>query len=659
MKWFRNAKLSVKLGLTAGAALAVVFLVLVGQNLLELRSVSLKKGEVESQVAGRGYAKPFQDGLTGFDSMFATLTDTMMDVRQTQALKREDIVRILKRTLEKKSNVLAVYTLWEPNAFDQNDSGNVRKASYDDATGRFVPYVARSGGNIVLEPLMDYEKEGPGDFYLIPKRTKKPTLLEPYTYKVNGVDTLITSIVSPILDEKGQFLGIVGVDLTLDALAKLAAASKPAGGHVTIVSQSGKYIAHGNSPEKVTKLYADNEAKKAVWDGLKAGQNYFYNADSDGNKVLRYFEPILLNGSAEKWYVETVIPQSTILKTYHDGLITSILISVVALAVILLLLVLIIRVIVIRNINDVIRVSQLVAEGNLTEKLQHQGKDEFGRLTKLFNEMIDSLRTLIRQTAESARSVTGSASEISATTEEIARGSMLQAESATSMNEMFQELARAVDTVADSAESAAELSRKTHQGAQQGGEAVQASIASMEQLTSQMAVMEQDSHKIGQIIQVIDDIADQTNLLALNAAIEAARAGEQGRGFAVVADEVRKLAERSSEATKEIASIIKGIQHNTKLSVEAVEKTAVLSRKTGEALVSIVRLSSETAEQVSEIAAASEEQAAQTGEVLKQVESIAAVSEQASAAAQQTASSSQSLENLAQGLHASIAKFQV
>lgn len=301
-----------------------------------------------------------------------------------------------------------------------------------------------------------------------------------------------------------------------------------------------------------------------------------------------------------------------------------------------------------------------VAEGDLDiPPVEVKNKDEVGMLADSINTMVIQLRETIGQILNTSHSVAASSQQISASTEEIANGSTMQSDGAQILNEQFRELSQAIDAVAKNAESAAEMTNDTKQMAEEGANTIQTSIQAMQKLNQQMEILQGDSVKIGDIIEVIDDIADQTNLLALNAAIEAARAGEQGRGFAVVADEIRKLAERSGEATKQIANIIKGMQENTRHSVEAVHHTMDLSQQTGDVFHEIVIKVVEAAVQVNEIAAASEEQAAQTGTVLSAVESIAATSEEAAAAAEETASSSQTLAQLAEEMSATVSKFKL
>ncbi len=311
----------------------------------------------------------------------------------------------------------------------------------------------------------------------------------------------------------------------------------------------------------------------------------------------------------------------------------------------------------IRTVRDV---SVRIAAGNLgVEELKPTSKDEVADLMVATNAMVKQLRHLIGGVSQMSDQVAAAAQEISAATEQIASGSTSQAESSETVNQLFKELSSAIMSVAKNAEQAAELSGKTTDLAHSGGDVVRSAVQGMNIISDHMRRLSEDSNRVGEIVEVIDDIADQTNLLALNAAIEAARAGDQGRGFAVVADEVRKLAERSGEATKQITTIIKTMQENTRSSVQAVHEGAELSQKSGHAFEGIVSMVTETSAKVTEIAAASEQQAAQSSEVLTSIETIAAAAEESAASSEETASSSQTLAQLAQQLNEYVAVFKI
>ncbi|MDI7740589.1 methyl-accepting chemotaxis protein [Lysinibacillus fusiformis] len=350
-----------------------------------------------------------------------------------------------------------------------------------------------------------------------------------------------------------------------------------------------------------------------------------------------------------------------------------------------------------KEISDLV---EKVSKGDLTETTAIDTKDEIGDLSRSINTMVISLHTTVEEILQSAESVSASAQEISATTEEVSTSAFTQANDAQTITELFKEIVKsaesqandaqtmkelfrqldiAIDSVAKNADETVKLGTGLGKIADEGGKVVRASIEGMKGVNSQMSILEKDANRIGDIIKVIDDIANQTNLLALNAAIEAARAGEQGKGFAVVADEVRKLAEQSSNATKEITAIIKGIQDNTALGVVAVAQGVDATYRTGEAFTQIIDMvsiahdktseiaiasaqqstqSSDVMKAIESIASASEQQSAQSSEVLIAVESIAATSEEAAAASEQTAATSQALANLAEELNNSVSKFK-
>ncbi|GIN19179.1 MAG TPA: methyl-accepting chemotaxis protein [Bacillus bacterium] len=312
-----------------------------------------------------------------------------------------------------------------------------------------------------------------------------------------------------------------------------------------------------------------------------------------------------------------------------------------------------------RPLNEMANLVEKVAEGDLTETSDIKTKDEVGKLAQSFNSMVLNLRATVQNILSAAENLSASSEQVSASTDEIANASANQANAAQTMNELFRELSDAINAVAQNTEHAAELANKTIKIAQDGEKVVLSSVEGANIVSEQMTRLERDSNRIGEIIEVIDDIADQTNLLALNAAIEAARAGDQGRGFAVVADEVRKLAERSGEATKQITTIIKEMQENTHQSVESVEEGLAFTQQSGEAFEEIINMVNDTGNKVTEIAGASEEQAAQSAEVLTFIESISAATEEASASSEETASTANALTELAEELNASVASFKI
>jgi methyl-accepting chemotaxis protein len=220
---------------------------------------------------------------------------------------------------------------------------------------------------------------------------------------------------------------------------------------------------------------------------------------------------------------------------------------------------------------------------------------------------------------------------------------------------------------------ATEVSRSASEYANTGGQIVRETIGRMQEISNvvrdsaeSIAKLAKSADQIGEIISVIDDIADQTNLLALNAAIEAARAGEQGRGFAVVADEVRKLAERTGKATGEITQMIKGIQegtdvavHSMEAGVQEVDKGRELADKAGDHLKEIVNISSQTLAMIEQIAKASEEQSNAAEQVSKNIESISSVSRETAQGAEQSSKAADDLTKQAESLNNMVKNFVI
>lgn len=314
---------------------------------------------------------------------------------------------------------------------------------------------------------------------------------------------------------------------------------------------------------------------------------------------------------------------------------------------------------IIKPLDTTMALTHSLAEGDLTKQVDLNQKDEFGRLMDLQQSMIGNLRRIVGQIMGVAGNIASSAEELSATTEQINSAineqSIQLEQSSTATTEVSQTIVEVARNAADASDSVKESVKTANEGKCVVDKTVESMIKISENVDASsktIGELGESSKKIGDIIDVINDIASQTNLLALNAAIEAARAGEQGRGFAVVADEVRKLAEKTSQATEEITGMINKIQRDTDISVQSMNKNmadaqegVVLASQARESLEKIVTASENCLDKVNSIAAASEQQSSAVEEVSSNVENIAS---NFRASREAVSQSSQSAAELAQ-----------
>jgi len=317
---------------------------------------------------------------------------------------------------------------------------------------------------------------------------------------------------------------------------------------------------------------------------------------------------------------------------------------------------------------------QEIAANNLAvEDMSITSQDEIGRAGTALNRMKNNLREMIQSIAGTAEHVASASEEISSSATQQAQGAETQKDQTTQVATAMQEMSSTVLQVSDNSNKAAEASRQAADTARHGGGIVEDTLCKMRAIAEsvrgtaqKMEELGKSSDQIGRIIGVIDDIADQTNLLALNAAIEAARAGEQGRGFAVVADEVRKLAERTTTATKEIAQMIKNIQDETKTAVTAmeagnrqVEEGVKSTAQAGDALKEIIRMAEQVGEMITHIATAATEQSSASEQVNGNMDQIARLIKESAVGAQQSAKACQDLSGLALDLQKMVGSFRL
>ncbi|MCB2230993.1 CZB domain-containing protein [bacterium] len=312
-----------------------------------------------------------------------------------------------------------------------------------------------------------------------------------------------------------------------------------------------------------------------------------------------------------------------------------------------------------------------IADNDLTVHVEPKSEQDV--LGQSFKTMIFNLTGMVRMLKDNAAQLVSAATEISSSSEQMARGAQDQSQQVTQVSTAVEEMTATIVESSRNAGDATDASRGAAETATTGGQIVSDTIHGMQKIAEvvrgsaeSIGKLAQSADQIGEIIGVIDDIADQTNLLALNAAIEAARAGEQGRGFAVVADEVRKLAERTGKATGEITEMIKGIQTETKEAVQSMEsgiaevdKGRDLADRAGSSLSEIVTMSQRVMDMIQQIATASEEQSTAAEQISKNIEQVASITRETASGAEQSAAAAEELNRQAEGMQTMVARFRL
>ncbi|RML88774.1 Methyl-accepting chemotaxis protein [Pseudomonas savastanoi] len=529
-------------------------------------------------------------------------------------------------------------------------------------------YQGKSDGSFVTQPPDDM----PADYdprtrpwYVDAVRAGKTILTEPYLDAVTK--GLIVTLATPVKSASGVS-GVIGGDLSLEILVKMISSLRLHGdGYAFLVDANGRILVHPDTSQVMKTLAEVYPANTP-----KLSQNLSESEHAGKAQILTFAHVDGL--PSVNWYVGVAMDKEIAYAALGEFRNSAIVATVIAVVLIILLLGMLLSVLM-RPLNLMGRAMHDIAagEGDLTKRLTIQSEDEFGYLGNGFNLFVERIHDSMREVASSTVQLNEVAQRVVNASNSSMLNSDQQSNRTNSVAAAINELGAATQEIAQNAARASGHSSDARTLASDGQDVVGQNIAAMSRLSKrisnaseQIETLNTKTANIGQILEVITGISQQTNLLALNAAIEAARAGEAGRGFAVVADEVRALAARTQASTGEIETMIGSVQASADQAVRAMgnsrtlaSNTQSLAQATGQSLERIAQSIAEINDRNMLIATASEEQSHVAREVDRNLINIQDLSTQTAAGAHQTSASSQELSRLAISFNNLVGKFKV
>jgi len=644
---FKLMSIMIVLGLFAVAAVSVTLLVRSRSNILKLSE------EYTVSVANDSAAD-----ITSFIDTYTHKAETIATVMEQYhymavANRRTFLNFILDGMTKENPAIIASWCVWEPNVLEGNDKQFLGTKG-TSKTGRFAPYYYWDNGTVKLSVLEDFEDPA----YIIPLKTGVPLLLEPYEYNVGGKNLLITSIAYPIHNDD-KVMGVIGFDIPLTEIQNISQTQKAFDDSITaIFSNTGTVIAHFDE-SRIGLNIKDTEADMAgkhfdkFLNAVKTGKYfYFSNFIKDIGKEMRMFiMPIPFAQINTTWTYAVAVMSDVVMAPVYEMIFMTIVISVVVLVIVIFAAIFLSRSIskpIVTAAETLKDISE--GEGDLTRNIPVNSKDEIGNLALYFNKTIEKIRLLVitiknealslnntgtelasnmTQTAAAINEInaniqsmkgrvinqSASVSETHATMEQVVSNINKLNSHVENQSNNVSHASSAIEEMVANINSVTETLVKNSENVKTLKDASETGRNGLEEMASDIQEIANESEGLMEINSVMENIASQTNLLSMNAAIEAAHAGDAGKGFAVVADEIRKLAENSSEQSKIIGGVLKKIK-------SAMDKVILSSNsvlKKFEAIDSNVKIVSEQEEN---ILTAMEEQGKGSKQILDVVSNV-------------------------------------
>ncbi|MBV7514038.1 methyl-accepting chemotaxis protein [Pseudomonas sp. PDM25] len=613
-------------------------------------------------------------------------------------LSREQLISLIKENVTKNPKILGTYIGWEKNALDHNDAAYVgtQVVGIDASNGRFLPWWFRNeDGSLGLDKLVDVDDQKTlstgvraSEYYLCSKETKKSCVIDPAPYKVGDKIVMLASFIEPIM-LNGAFQGIVGADLSVNFIQEMLLGANQklysGAGEMALIGGNSRIVAYTKDPSKFGEKVSDilDSQQIANMANLKRGE-VTYTVDKAQGRIELYL-PFGIGQTDARWTLMLQLPLNAVMadlqklqgdldaqrKSDTFGMaMVGLLIAGIGLLVIWL-----VGHGIARPLKQMVAMLDDIAqgEGDLTRRLTSDRADELGSIAKGFNTFLAKLQVMITQVVTSVQRVSDSSEHTADIAIRTNIGVHKQMAEIDQVATAVHEMTATAQDVARNATQAAQAASHADQAAAQGMQIVRDTSNSIGVLAIEIGkavgvvqTLAKDSENINAILTAIRGIAEQTNLLALNAAIEAARAGEQGRGFAVVADEVRNLAQKTQKATEEIQTMIQQLQQGTRDVVRVMEdsqnrtdESVQHAAKAAEALETITQAVSVINDMNTQIASAAEEQSAVADDINRNVINIGQVANEVAGGADESSAASADLTKLAEQQRRLINQFKV
>lgn len=604
-----------------------VFVFVANSTYTSTREESQKYALTSARLA----AMQIHDELENAFSSNRTIAHTIQGLLADGNFSRDKWHQFNRNLVRYNPRILSAWVVSNPNMLDGNDATKPY-GNGNNSAGRFTGGWYWSNGQLVEQ--ISSEEDIQSDYYLLPLKRGTETIIEPYYYSYTESDTdqiLMTSGVTPVI-ANNKIVAFQGIDISLDTLQVLNKKfSLYNTGYGRIVSQAGMLVADKFDSTLNTPIPELNTRRDQILSAITGGKELVYTERNQyGQEMLMVFTPILIGNTGQYWSYSAIIPLQEIMADAKNKLLTLVIIALSGLLVLGFVLRLVVNSIV-APILEAVNVAKQVSDGKLYVEFKTNRKDEIGDLVRALHQMTDKIREIMTNIVEGANYVTAAAHEISSSAQEMAQGANQQAFSSDVLAAAMTEMVTNINQNTDNAAT-------TNQIAKMATDSILLVKSASQQ--SSKAILE-----IIEKINIIGEIAEKTDMLAINASIEAARAGVHGKGFAIVALEIRKLAEMSREAVELIAQ----------LSDNGVETTHRAENLVNEIVPQIER----TSYLVQEIAASSSEQNAGAMQINKAIMQLNDITQQNSSASEELASASEELAGQAEALRDSMRYFKM